>query len=556
MLRRLSVTNLAVVEKAEAEFSNALNVLTGETGAGKSVLMGALALVAGDRADSSIVRDGAHEAVVEAEFYLDKIDIREYVDGVLEEAGLPLTEEGVLVVRRSVSAASGGKIRVNDASATLNTLRRLAARLVDIHGARSNQRIYEEKFQRETLDSFASVEKQLNEYRLVYDAMGEVMRRLAELKAVGEGGVGEEIETLKYQIAEIEAAGLGEDDETLKERHAAAAHAGDFIESANFITESLGGDDGALGRLASTISHFKQISRFVPAAEEWEREVESFISGIEDLSRNIAGEAMKFDCANEDLEELDKRLTLVNKLKRKYGSSVSEILAKLEQKKSRLEELENIDVRINELEKELKTVRKSAVEAASRITAKRLKAARALAQTVTRELRDLSFREAEFSVVLEPQELTASGGDKVVYHFMPNPGEKARPLADIASSGETARVMLALKNVIAVHDNTDLLVFDEIDANVGGETGKAVGEKMKSVADYRQVIAITHLPQSAVYGRRHLVVEKTVDGGRTKTKIYPVEGDERVREIARMLGGEKLTSVVKKHAEELLSLSR
>jgi DNA repair protein RecN (Recombination protein N) len=139
---------------------------------------------------------------------------------------------------------------------------------------------------------------------------------------------------------------------------------------------------------------------------------------------------------------------------------------------------------------------------------------------------------------------------------MPNPGEKARPLADIASSGETARVMLALKNVIAVHDNTDLLVFDEIDANVGGETGKAVGEKMKSVADYRQVIAITHLPQSAVYGRRHLVVEKTVDGGRTKTKIYPVEGDERVREIARMLGGEKLTSVVKKHAEELLSLSR
>jgi DNA repair protein RecN (Recombination protein N) len=556
MLRRLSVANLAVVEKAEAEFSNALNVLTGETGAGKSVLMGALALVAGDRADSSIVRDGAHEAVVEAEFYLDKIDIREYVDSVLEEAGLPLTEEGVLVVRRSVGAASGGKIRVNDASATLNTLRRLAARLVDIHGARSNQRIYEEKFQRETLDSFASVEKQLNEYRLVYDAMGEVMRRLAELKAVGEGGVGEEIETLKYQIAEIEAAGLGEDDETLKERHAAAAHAGDFIESANFITESLGGDDGALGRLASTISHFKQISRFVPAAEEWEREVESFISGIEDLSRNIAGEAMKFDCANEDLEELDKRLTLVNKLKRKYGSSVSEILAKLEQKKSRLEELENIDVRINELEKELKTVHKSAVEAASRITAKRLKAARALAQTVTRELRDLSFREAEFSVVLEPQELTASGGDKVVYHFMPNPGEKARPLADIASSGETARVMLALKNVIAVHDNTDLLVFDEIDANVGGETGKAVGEKMKSVADYRQVIAITHLPQSAVYGRRHLVVEKTVDGGRTKTKIYPVEGDERVREIARMLGGEKLTSVVKKHAEELLSLSR
>lgn len=545
-----------MVEKAEAEFSPGLNVLTGETGAGKSVLMGALGLVTGARADASAVRDGASEALVEAEFRIENACVAKAVEDILDEAGLPPLEDGGLVIRRTLGGASGGKIRVNDAAATLSTLRRLAVRLVDIHGARSNQKILEEKFQRETLDSFAGASGAAQAYALAYAALCDARRRLGELKDLVEGGVGEESESLRYQISEIEAASLCEDDETLAERHAAAAHAGDFIESANFITEALGGDGGAAAILASLAPRFREMARFLPEAEDWSDEARSLTAGIEELSRGVAGAAVRFEGAGDDLEELDRRLTLVNRLRRKYGADIAGILLKLESKKARLEELENLDARIAELEAEEKDLFAAAVAAAATLTAKRAKAAKRLGAEVTGELHDLAFAGARFSVCLEPCALEPHGADSVVYVFGPNPGEKERPLADIASSGEIARVMLALKNVLASHDETDLLVFDEIDANVGGETGKAVGEKMKAVAAHRQVIAITHLPQSAVYGSRHLVVEKSVALGRTRTVIYPVEGEERVREIARMLGGEKSTSVVKKHAEEMLSLSR
>ena len=556
MLTRLSVTNLAVVEKGEAVFSAGLNVLTGETGAGKSVLMNALALVCGERADSSVVREGASEAVVEAEFHLEEGAVAKRVSQVLEETGLPPLEDGDLLIRRVVGASSGGKIRVNDAAATLNTLRRLAAGLVDIHGARSNQKVLEEKFQRDSLDSFGDASKEVNGYAAAYAALSDISRRLAQLKATAEGGVGEESEMLSYQIAEIEAAALTQDDETLDERHAAAAHAGDFIENANFITESLGGDDGAVARLASLAPRFNEIARFMPEAERWAEDVRSLTVQIEELSRGVAEAALKYEDAGGELEELDRRLTLVNRLKRKYGGSVSAILEKLEAKKARLGELADIDARIASLVGEESAAREAAVAAAEKLTAKRRKAAKKLSDAVTKELRDLAFAQARFSVRLEPCSLESHGADRVTYIFEPNPGEGARPLSDIASSGETARVMLALKNVIAAHDETDLLVFDEIDANVGGETGRAVGEKMKAVSGLRQVIAITHLPQSAAYGSRHLVVSKSVALGRTRTEIHPVEGEERIREIARMLGGEKSTSVVKKHAEELLSLSR
>ncbi len=556
MLTRLSVANLAVVEKAEAVFSAGLNVLTGETGAGKSVLMGALALVSGDRADSGVVRDGASEAVVEAEFHLEEGPVARRVASVLEEAGLPPLEDGYLVVRRAVGSSSGGKIRVNDAAATLGTLRRLASGLVDIHGARSNQKVLEEKFQRETLDSFGDASRAAAAYAAAYAALADVSRRLAALRATAEGGAGEESDMLAYQIAEIEAAGLSEDDETLDERHAAAAHAGDFIENANFITEALGGDDGAVSRLASLAPRFREIARFVPEAERWAEEAQALTAGMEELSRSVADAAVKFEDASVDLEELDRRLTLVNRLKRKYGAGVTGILAKLEEKKARLAELGNLEERIADLEREEAAARAVAAAAAEKLSEKRLKAAKKLADAVTKELRDLAFAQAKFSVRVEPCALEPHGADRVTYIFEPNPGEGARPLADIASSGETARVMLALKNVIAAHDETDLLVFDEIDANVGGETGRAVGEKMKAVSALRQVIAITHLPQSAAYASRHLVVAKTVADGRTRTAIRPVEGEERIREIARMLGGEKSTSVVKKHAEELISLSR
>ena len=293
---------------------------------------------------------------------------------------------------------------------------------------------------------------------------------------------------------------------------------------------------------------FASVAKHFPAASEWAAEAEEISVRINELSRSVADAVSRIDADPEAFDELDRRLSVVNRMRRKYGDPA----AALAEKRAKLDALEHRDERLGELKARLaeaeKTVRAEGVE----VTRRRRTAAAKLAKAVTKELRDLGFLQAKFDVDIREAAPAAHGCDSVVYMFEPNPGEPARPLAAIASSGETARIMLALKTVLAAHDETATLVFDEIDANIGGEVGRAVGEKMRRVAASHQVIAITHLPQSAVCGDRHFVVAKGVSGGRTRTWISEVEGEDRVSEIARMLGGEKLTSVTRKHAEELL----
>jgi DNA repair protein RecN (Recombination protein N) len=557
MLSRLTVSNLAVVEKAEVEFDSALNVLTGETGAGKSVLMGALELVLGARADTSIVRDGAKEARVEAVFSLSggKSAAGGRIAEILDDAGLPPCENGELIVRRSVSSSGSGKVWVNDSSTTVATLRRLGEFLADIHGPRANQLILEERFQRETLDSFAgaSHRRLIDRYSSAWEKLRDAKERLAQL---GTEAGEDEADVLRFQIAEISEAGLSDEDETLSERHAAAAHAVEIAESANEITEILGGDGGAAEMLIRLGPKFNTLSRILPAAAQWAEEAEDLTLKIQELSRSVMDAAGGMDPEGDSLEELDRRLSLVNKLKRKYGGGIGEVLAKLESKRRRLDELEHRDEIAAALQAEIDAAGREVKAAGAELTRSRKAAAAKLSKAVTGELRDLGFLQAGFGVAFSPAAPEAHGCDAIAYMFEPNPGESARMLADVASSGEIARVMLAIKGVLSAHDSVGLLVFDEIDANLGGEAGRVVGAKMKAVSARAQVIAITHLPQSAVYGDRHLVVSKAVDGGRTRTVISEVEGEDRVSEIARMLGGEKLTSVVRKHANELLQISR
>ena len=556
MLSRLTVSNLAVVEKAEVEFDSALNVLTGETGAGKSVLMGALELVLGARADTSIVRDGAKEAKVEAVFSISKgkSATSGRIAEILEDAGLPQCEDGELIVRRSISSTGSGKVWVNDSSTTVATLRRLGEYLADIHGPRANQLILEERFQRETLDSFAGPahRKLLDKYSEAWEKLRAAKGKLAQLGAEASE---DELDVLKFQIAEISEAGLTQEDETLAERHAAAAHAVEIIESANEITEALGGDGGAADILIRLGPKFNALSRILPSAAQWAEETEELTLKIQELSRSVMDAAGGIDGEGDSLEELDRRLSLVNKLKRKYGGEIGDVLKKLEAKRERLDELERRDEIVSALQFEIAQAELAVKAAGAELTRSRKAAGAKLAKAVTSELRDLGFLQAGFSVALSSTEPEAHGCDSIAYMFEPNPGETARMLADVASSGEIARVMLAIKGVLSAHDSVGLLVFDEIDANLGGEAGRVVGAKMKAVSARAQVIAITHLPQSAVYGDRHLVVSKAVEGGRTRTVISEVEGEDRVSEIARMLGGEKLTSVVRKHANELLQIS-
>ena len=533
MLERLRVRNYAVVEDVEVRFAPGLNVLTGETGAGKSVLIDALGLVLGGRADASSVRDGAKEAEVEADF-------------------------GGTVLRRTVTAQGRSRAWIGDESVSVAELRDFGRGRVDMHGPTANQRLMEERFQREAVDAYGSIS--LDEYSAAFCRRSKVA---AELKALAEGEPQADVaELLRYQIDELSGAELSEDDDTLAERHAAAAHAEELTREATDITEALGGDESVASILAAVQPRLHSLARRIPEAAEWAERAAELSAGVNELSREIADAASRADVGEEDLQSLDARLSLVSRLRRKYlphlgandpcFAALSEVL---DEKRRKLDSIEHREEREAELRRDLAAADAEVRKIGADLGAKRREVAARLAGRVTRNLHGLGFLSASFGIKIEECEPAEHGCDSVTYMFGPNPGEQPRPLADIASSGEIARVMLALKSVLAAHDRTEVIVFDEIDANIGGETGRAVGERLREVARRRQVIAITHLPQSAAYGDRHFMVSKSVSGGRTRTTIAEVAGDRRVNEIARMLGGERPTGVVKNHAEELLRIS-
>jgi DNA repair protein RecN (Recombination protein N) len=304
-------------------------------------------------------------------------------------------------------------------------------------------------------------------------------------------------------------------------------------------------------------NRLSEMARYHQIASEWAEEVESLTIRVQELSRSVADSVSRIDADPEVLQALDDRLSLIQRLKRKYARrSVAELIQYLEEKKSRLADLEDRDELISKLASEISAAEKEAAKVAAKLTAKRKSAAVKFSKDVTEELHGLGFLKSGFNIAVKSRELDATGADEIVFLFEPNPGEAARPLKDIASTGETARVMLAIKTVAAEHDATPVLVFDEIDSNIGGETGRAVGERLRSVARHHQVISITHLPQSAVYGDKHFVVSKDVVEGRTKSMVKTLEGEERIEEISRMLGGSSLTSVVNQHARELLEQAK
>ena len=553
MLARLAVQNLAIVESAAIEFGEGLNIITGETGAGKSVLMGALELVLGARADASAVRDGAKDARIEAEFTLSGEAARS-VAALLEEHGLPPSEDGVLLVRRVISSNGGGRVWVNDSATTVQTLRAIGRQLVDVHGPNDNQSLLDEAFQRRLLDSYGKVDTA--RYSEAWNRLVGLRSRLDALQG-DTSDVAEECERLRYAVDDIDAAQLTEEDETeLPARHAAAAHAAEIVDCANAVTAALSGEDdvSAAAALIAANGRLAEMAKYHEPAVAWREELEEITMRVQELSRAVDDSVSRLDTDPEELQALDDRLTLVQRLKRRYAPTVREILALRDEKAARLADLEGRDARIRELSSDVAEAERAVAKAASALTAARRKAAGKLSVAVTKELRGLGFLKASLGVEISGREPDASGGDTVDFRFEPNPGESARSLTAIASTGEIARVMLAVKTVTAGHDAVPVLVFDEIDSNIGGETGRAVGERLLGVARHHQVIAITHLAQSAAFGERHFAVSKAVSGGRTRSAIRELVGEERVAEIARMLGGAKLTSVVTQHARELLGL--
>ena len=551
MLTHLSVRNLAIVEEASVAFGPGLNMITGETGAGKSVLMGALDLVLGGRADKSAIREGATEAGVEATFSFSN---SKTLDVLLDESGLPPCEEGLLLIRRSISTTGTGRCLVNDAPTTLQTLRKLGSNLVDIHGPYDHQSLLDSNFQRRVLDAYGHCTPRLDAYTETWRERQTAKQRLAELQE-DSSDVAEEIDRLQFMVDEIMAVQLTEaDEDVLIQQHGEAANAEQILALGSAITNALlDGDSSAFDILAAAQGQLTALTAMLPEASEWKNEAQSVASQLQELGRAMEDRLSKIESDPERLQQLEERMALVQRLKRKYGGSIISVLATCKKHDARLNDLLTRTEQISDLNKQLAKLTQTLVEQGSTLTKARITAATRMGKAITAELHDLGFLKSGFSVDLSPIEPDTHGADDISFGFAPNPGEPMRPLKAIASSGEIARVMLAVKAVLAAHDSIPVLVFDEIDSNIGGEIGRAVGQKLRHVAESHQVISITHLPQSAVYGHQHYRVTKDVVKNRTRMQVQLLTGDARVDEIARMLGGKGLTSVIESHARELLA---
>ena len=555
MLTLLRVKNLALVEDAHVTFGPGLNIITGETGAGKSILIGALYLLLGERADTSAVRAGETQCVVEATFRLADPD---GINAVLEEAGLDPCDDGQLILRRVVRAAGGGQAFVNDAPVTLPLLKRLGAGLVDLHGPHDHQSLFQPASQLDILDAFARAGTERAAYAETFAAYQSLLERREELSR-DVGDLDAQIDLLAYRVKEIEeAAPVDGEEEQVRAEQQTAGHAQRILELGQLVVQAVSEDEASsLSTLAPARKALDELARLMPAAKDWPAELRTHTDALAALSVAIQRELSDIDADPARLEWLDQRLATYDKLRRKYGGTVADILATRDTARARLQDLQSRDRQKTEVEKEIAAAEKELQKRGLTLSKRRAAAAEKLAPAITAELKALGFEHGAFGIPLAPAAAPAASGlDQAEFTFAPNVGEPVRPLRAIASSGEISRVMLGIKVVLADADRIPLLVFDEIDANVGGETAHAVGRKLAQAAARRQVVAITHLPPVAACGAHHFAVRKSVSGGRTRTEVVPLAEGDRTEEIARMLGGRESTSVALRHAAELLEAAR
>ena len=535
MLRRLRIKNLAVVEEVEWELGKGFNVLTGETGAGKSILIDAFLLLLGERADKGLVRTGADLCLVEGELG----GAKGFQDW-LEEKGVETDPDGALVLKRQISATGTGRQFLNGSAVTLGVLKELGDRLVDLHGPHDHQALLSPAAQRGALDGFAGLEKEVEAVRAAWRQKREAEETLADFRRRMAGADGATKELIDHQVKELEQAQLrvGEDEE-LERNHAAAGHGKRIVELAaevNGLVET--GEDNALGYLGKVQKALVEWERLDGAAEGMRVRNEEAVETLRELAREAERRAEQVGLDAERLAEMERRLDLVLGLKKKHGGSVESALKKLEELKQRQAELADAAGRERAMEEEIRTAAKRHSLACGKLSEGRKKAAPRFTREVTEQLRGLGFAQSRLEAAMQPQEAGSDGAEAVELLFAPNPGEAPRPLRAIASSGEMARVMLALKTVLAERDEVPILIFDEVDANVGGETAVAVAERLRGLGKSHQVLCLTHLPAVAAAADQHFAVTKQVEKGRTFAKLDGLKGEAREKELTRMLGGD------------------
>jgi DNA repair protein RecN (Recombination protein N) len=551
MLTTLRIRNLALVAELTLDLAPGLNVLTGETGAGKSVILGALGLVLGQRADRTLIRSGADACTVEAVFEVEHRGRTLPDPDLLARHGIEPCEGGQLILKRTFTAAGANRQFVNGSPTSLATLAEIAGDLVDLHGPHDHQSLLKPSRQLAVLDAFGGLGSVRSVFEKAFRAREEILAARKAL-VVDEQAYARQLDLLRFQVREIEAARLTDDDEALEAEHHRAANSARLIDLSRGALELLSEqDDAVLTRFGSLGRVLQDLQRLDPGVESLVALHGQTLALLQELQLGLSRYGDSVDIDAERLAFLEERLNLLQSLKRKYGQTLADVGSFGVEARRRLEQLEGRDAELVRLDAALQRSDEDLRRAGDELTAARRKLVAKLSKAAGKELAALGFRQSQLEVGLSRLETPSpSGFDACEFQFAPNPGEPARPLRAIASSGELARVMLALKTVLAREDEVPVLVFDEVDANVGGETASAVGVKLRQIAEQHQVLCITHLAPVAAAGHVHYRVTKEVQDGRTESSVTRLDRSERIEEVARMLGG--ATAAARRHAEELL----
>ena len=547
MLSLLHIENIAVIECADISFDRGFNVLTGETGAGKSIVIDAISAILGERAYRDMIRTGTERASVRAVF----TDVPEFP--WFAENGVEYDPE--TVISREIHLDGKNICRVNGSLVNVTSLHKLGIQLINIHGQHDSAALFDEENHLAFLDAFADNGELRSAYGELYEAVAKLRRQISSL-TMDEGEKLRRMENLKYQIAEIEKAELepGEDDR-LEERRKVLQNAEKLSNGMETAVECLyGGDDsdGASGLLAQAEYALARLSRFSDSFAALHDRVADLMYQVQDAAEEVRDARDSLSYSADELEQIESRLDVIHKLRRKYGTTCEDILEYLDKAKKDLDEIEFADDKLERLKKNLKRAEKEAWDAAGALRENRKQAAENMSARILSELAQLDMPRVQFACRFTETELTANGADAVAFYMSANAGEALKPLSRVASGGELARIMLAMKNVLAEKDQVATLIFDEVDTGVSGRAAQKVAEKLRSVAAHKQVLCVTHLPQLAALANTHLLIAKTERDGRTYTSVTPLDTEGRKRELARIIGGASITETTLKSAEEML----
>ncbi len=548
MLSLLHIENIAVIEQSDISFDRGFNILTGETGAGKSIVIDAISAVLGERAYRDMIRTGTDMASVRAVF----TDVPRLP--WFEEFGVEYDPE--TVIQRQIHLDGRNICRVNGSLVSVSILRKLGIQLINIHGQHDSASLFDEEIHLTFLDDFAENESLRHTYTEKFTAVSRLRHEIDAL-TMDESEKLRRMETLRYQIAEIEKAELeAGEDEALEERRKVLQNAEKIADGMNDAVENLyGGDDtdGAATMLSMAERSLARIAKFSDTISELHEKVADLMYQVQDAAELVRDARDDLSYSADELEQIEYRLDTVHKLRRKYGATCADILAYLEKAKQELDEIEFADDHLERLKLKLEKAEKDAWAAAIALRENRSLAAKTMSDRILSELTQLDMPRVQFECRFTQTELTARGADSVAFYMSANAGEDLKPLSKVASGGELARIMLAMKNVLAERDQVATLIFDEVDTGVSGRAAQRVAEKLRSVAEHKQVLCVTHLPQLAALAQTHLLIAKGERNGRTYTTVTPLDLEGRKQELARIIGGATITETTLKSAEEMLS---